>query len=805
MSDNPDIVGEPPQTALLALEQLISGERSITEFRNELLNTIYAQPQTVEALRVMIDEYSRRGLIPEQIQRLLIRDIDKTTTEELPTTPTEFTFSADSGRVATEETVHIDESTRGHVELPATERATTGLEIGDLLRDRFEIVGRASGGSMGVVYKAIDRRLAEAEGGQPYVAIKVLAPDFSGHSGAMRALQQEATKGRYLNHPNIVRFLDLDRSGDEVFLVMEWLEGRPLSAILNERPGQPFEPAVSWKIIKALGDALQHAHDLGVTHADVKPGNVMIQSDGTTKLLDFGIARARGDLAKKTVSPDPKIMNAATPAYASPQVLSGNAAQPVDDVFSLACLAYRLLSGRRVFLDKSALDARKKGLVPQRIETIGFRQWSGLSKALTLNASDRTPSIAALLHDLRIDDDPDNYQKQPIGVILFCSILLILLTVVAVKTVQGPKDPGSPVMALRIDKPVQVLPGSLSVMVDDVVEKPDDVVASDAALMASDAPKPSNALEERQTVDYGEEGLPPLNAEIAPARPDDRVDAVIEASVPVAAITDDLSTVDNQPLENLERAETRLASLILPSPGAVVPAPQLDVSVREDGEPISIVLRRNGNAAERPLTIVRQIADGPTRLALGDRVQLTPSSGVNFVVGNTETTIDVAIANNDHIEGELQDRYSIVDPENQAVVARLVLNIADDDVATVTENIPLDAVSFSLAQLDVNELDASVGLNIWRLNPSDDVLEVNLRVYAGSAEADEDFVFPSNQSIRFDRGEDRVLLLIPLVVDNQPEDIEQFRLELVRQEVVTGLHTTLTVRILDDTEPTLEN
>ena len=389
-------MGEPPQALLLAIEQLISGERTIAEFRDELLNALYDRPASAPALAAMVDDYARRGLIPEQIQRLLRRDIDKVTSEEHPTTPTEFTYGPDD---TAELGLHDTGGLEVEEEPDAGEASAVlrPLSVGDLLRDRFEIVGRASGGSMGVVYKAIDRRLAEAEGGHPFVAIKVLAEEYAQHPGAMRALQQEAAKGRYLNHPNIVRFLDLDRSGDRVFLVMEWLDGRALSEVLAERPGTGLPREEAFNIIERIGAALSHAHRMGVTHADVKPGNIMVLADGTTKLLDFGIARVRGGSG---VGFDSSFLQAATPAYASPQVLAGGVARPVDDVFSLACVAYRLLSGYRVFRDSTALEAQERGESARSAGAIDRKVWRALEAALQLDAEQRTASIDQFLRTL---------------------------------------------------------------------------------------------------------------------------------------------------------------------------------------------------------------------------------------------------------------------------------------------------------------------------------------------------------------------------------------------------------------------
>jgi hypothetical protein len=105
------------------------------------------------------------------------------------------------------------------------------IQIGSVLRDRFMLQERVSGGAMGIVYKAIDRGLADAGDESPAVAIKVLSTELSQSKLALRALQQEAAKGRCLVHPNIVRFIDLDRDDDLYFIVMEWLEGRTLARL----------------------------------------------------------------------------------------------------------------------------------------------------------------------------------------------------------------------------------------------------------------------------------------------------------------------------------------------------------------------------------------------------------------------------------------------------------------------------------------------------------------------------------------------------------------------------------------------
>lgn len=462
MTETDAAQAQATQSVLLAIEQLISGERTTAEFRDEMLNVVYEHAEVANAVRGLIDDYGRRGLIPEQIHRLLSRDIDKATSEEMPTTPTEFPYHRDATGAFGEQTIGVldDLPSEGEVRPEAGDAKPQeeSIGIGVLLRDRFEIIGRASGGSMGVVYKAIDRRLAEMTGGEPTVAIKVLAPAYSGNKSAVRALQQEAAKGRYLNHPNIVRFLDVDRSDGQVFLVMEWLEGRSLSEVLSEKPGSLLPRQQALEVIADVGDALQHAHGVGVTHADVKPGNVMLLDDGTVKLLDFGIARARGNTDAEASDADDSFLQAATPAFASPAVLKGAPAKPIDDVFSLACLAYRLFGGRRVFRDRTALDALEQGNKAPRIPDLESRLWRALEHALILDEGERTSDVETFLQELGIRHST---RKKPRW-LFYAGVAAALagLSVVAVMSPRwrgiAPLDPVVPVASTpaAMDTPV---------------------------------------------------------------------------------------------------------------------------------------------------------------------------------------------------------------------------------------------------------------------------------------------------------------------------------------------------------------
>lgn len=260
---------------------------------------------------------------------------------------------------------------------------------GTLLGDRYVIVSRAHTGGMGDVYKALDRTRKEAGDPNPWVAIKVIGAAFAGHPQAIETLQREANNCRSLTHENIVRVFDFERDGDNCFITMEWLEGESLVQLLERARQKPPNATQLRRIILGLGAALAHAHSKGITHADVKPGNVFITRNGAVKLLDFGAAHdAGGDGAK---------LDARTPAYSSCEVLEGETPSPSDDVFSFALLVYRLLAGQRAFGQNNALEAEASQLTPQRVANLADQAWEALAQGLAFRRADRHADVASFL------------------------------------------------------------------------------------------------------------------------------------------------------------------------------------------------------------------------------------------------------------------------------------------------------------------------------------------------------------------------------------------------------------------------
>ena len=261
--------------------------------------------------------------------------------------------------------------------------------LGSVLRERYELVDLLRPGRVGTVYKALDRHRAHLPQPARYVAIKVLKFNETDRGDSVHDLEREAYHAQSLSHPNIVRVFDFDRHGGAYFLVMELLEGELLSAMLQRYNGSPLPREQAFNIIGSLGAALQYAHRRGVAHGDVKPANIMMTNIGELKLLDFGFARRQPfDPWVAEATSDERTI-ASTPAYASAERVNGEEPQASDDLYSLACIAYELLSGQHPFGGRSAPLARAHGREPARPAGLRDSQWNALQTALRWGRGER--------------------------------------------------------------------------------------------------------------------------------------------------------------------------------------------------------------------------------------------------------------------------------------------------------------------------------------------------------------------------------------------------------------------------------
>ncbi|CAL9661200.1 Serine_threonine-protein kinase PknD [Actinosynnema sp. ALI-1.44] len=222
------------------------------------------------------------------------------------------------------------------------------LTSGQLLAERYRLSRRIAVGGMGEVWEAADTRLDRK------VAVKVLKAELSGDSEFLNRFRIEARTTASLNHPGIAAVHDYgetasipDGPEDTAYLVMELVEGEPLAAIIARgRLGADR----TLDLLEQAGNALQAAHERGLVHRDVKPGNILVTPTGKVKITDFGIAKA-ADAAPVTHTG----MVMGTAHYIAPEQALGHAAEPASDVYALGVCGYECLTGHRPFLSENAV------------------------------------------------------------------------------------------------------------------------------------------------------------------------------------------------------------------------------------------------------------------------------------------------------------------------------------------------------------------------------------------------------------------------------------------------------------------
>ncbi len=202
--------------------------------------------------------------------------------------------------------------------------------LGSLLAERYEIRAPLGRGGMGEVFEAVDRRLGRT------VAIKVLRPELAADDRFLARFRREAATAARLAHVGIVSVHDIGEDAGRTFIVMEFVAGRTV-ADLGRDDGVARDARGIARVGASAARALAHAHERGVVHRDVSPANIMVTTDGTVKILDFGIAR--DDDGRSAAA------SRGTLAYVAPEILSGGAADPRADVYSLGAVLVELADG----------------------------------------------------------------------------------------------------------------------------------------------------------------------------------------------------------------------------------------------------------------------------------------------------------------------------------------------------------------------------------------------------------------------------------------------------------------------------
>lgn len=270
--------------------------------------------------------------------------------------------------------------------------------LGTMLDDRYEILEVIGTGGMAVVYKAMCHRLNR------YVAVKILRDELANDEEFRKRFQTEAQAVAMLSHPNIVSVYDVSHSDGVEYIVMELIEGVTLMQYMKKKGALGWKEALHFAV--QISKALEHAHEKGIVHRDIKPQNIMILKDGTIKVADFGIAALESAQEKKSDQ------TVGSVHYIAPEQARGEQPDPRSDIYSLGVVMYEMLTGKMPYDGDTAEQVAMKHITghpvpPQELNPDIPEELAAITlKAMNSDKNARYQSASELLRDL------EDFRKQ---------------------------------------------------------------------------------------------------------------------------------------------------------------------------------------------------------------------------------------------------------------------------------------------------------------------------------------------------------------------------------------------------------
>jgi len=547
------------------------------------------------------------------------------------------------------------------------------MQIGQIIKERYEIIQLLGEGGMSYVYKAIDKQL------QRTVAIKTLKPNYVEQEKFVERFKREAQTAANLNHPNIVQIFDWG-IGDEPFFVMEYIEGNTLTSIIaNKR-------TISLNDILFIGaqvsSGLQAAHSKGLVHRDIKPGNIMITPEGKVKVTDFGIVSLQNE--ESDITKTGSILG--TASYISPEQAQGKPVSKESDLYSLGTVLYELISGRPPFEGDTPIATATKHITdkPEKLSTYRANIPKGIENA-----------VLKLLHKYPKDRFKNAEDLRAV-------LLQQKTQLQAIQTQENLVDLTSPKIKYRFTLPALII--SLSIVIGTIwtltrifdglpVDGGTQIVVEVPDLTGSSQ---TEALNDLQSLGFK------VGIENS-AHPDVPEGSVIRTQPPANTSTnpDTLVTIivsvgpEAYPIPYVVDLETERAIYVIEESGFTIGQ---KIEVNDDNVPIGFIISQNPMAGKKMgpgSTVDLVISSGPSLIELGDlsKKSVEDATQILETLGLTFETLEEYSEDIEEglVSGTLPEAGEIITPDDVVtIIVSLGIKIEVPEVEGLTYQDAID-------------------------------------------------------------------------------------------------------------------
>ncbi|RDX33241.1 PASTA domain-containing protein [Candidatus Actinomarina sp. HD9-500m-PIT-SAG01] len=547
------------------------------------------------------------------------------------------------------------------------------MQIGQIIKERYEITQLLGEGGMSYVYKAIDKQL------QRTVAIKTLKPNYVEQEKFVERFKREAQTAANLNHPNIVQIFDWG-IGDEPFFVMEYIEGNTLTSIIaNKR-------TISMNDILFIGaqvsSGLHAAHSKGLVHRDIKPGNIMITPEGKVKVTDFGIVSLQNE--ESDITKTGSILG--TASYISPEQAQGKPVSKESDLYSLGTVLFELITGRPPFEGDTPIATATKHITdkPEKLSTYRADIPKGIENA-----------VLKLLHKYPKDRFKNAEDLRAV-------LLQQKTQLQAIQTQENLVDLTSPKIKYRFTLPALII--SLSIVVGTIwtltrifdglpVDGGTQIVIEVPDLTGSSQ---TEALNDLQSLGFK------VGIENS-AHPDVPEGSVIRTQPPANTSTnpDTLVTIivsvgpEAYPIPYVVDLETERAVYVIEESGFTIGQ---KIEVNDDNVPIGFVISQNPMAGKKMgpgSTVDLVISSGPSLIELGDlsRKSVEDATQILETLGLTFETLEEYSEDIEEglVAGTLPEAGEIITPDEVVtIIVSLGIKIEVPEVEGLTYQDAID-------------------------------------------------------------------------------------------------------------------